>query len=981
MSSSSSSSLPPTAPALHQLLDACDSVDEMIGAVSAASPSQMFARCDACAPSRAQQPLSQVEGSVALHVAARRGIERVTEAVVSRIRAITSAEEFLEQVNARRKDGATPLLLSCAGGHCASARVLLHADANPNTSTTQGTTPLIAAAFYGHTDVVRELLSHKSTNVRAKDAKGMDALICACAHGRHDITRMLLHHPDIDVNSRKNDDVTPFIVASQQGDDQMVRILLEHGVDTTVRTRSGWNAMHVACLGGHVHVASTLHAARAEFLESALPDGTTPLYIACSKSHQPLVEWLIRQQARVDIVRTDGNTLLHAAVKPTEHAHRVLHILHQCAPQLDPYQKNVSGQHAVFLAAATGSKDIQAAVDRWVQERPKGAVAPPPAAPAACLVTERFHELLEQACLSHEAQQACESMIAADAALCRRARSTGRTPLCTVCAVPKMASANKHAVVAMLLHRGADPLDRDGRGWNALHFAASDNDTISCRMLLASGVDRDVRSNEGASPAFAASAHGCIHSLHLLLAHGADPNARCADGATPIFIASQSNDVAVIRILLAHGANPSTPLLDGRSSLSIACRMGHTSVVRLLLRVMRRRARGLSALQPHVMRTIMERTASFAAPASHNESCLPRRMINQQMAEEGYLFPEDEMFPDQDYNSAQALREQSIGRRVAATANDPNDDGDTAWLLEEDDDGVTRATLAERGAVPILDRRPNATLDAFMQLKREGEQEDTITRMIQLGASHAAEAVAGWRAFEEPEPDPEEAHRPALALACAVDGCPDLEAPDQAGMTPLHIACMYNQPKIARLLIRHGANMHALDRGRRNALWIAAARGHAPVALQLLDYAGRRAVDLITELDARNMSALFLACQESLHTVVSAMFCRPIRDLAVVIRRGAFDGRTPLFAACYAGCADIVRSLVLNGADVKQIVPGGKICLHVACERGYLNVVSALLKRPHSVSIVMRGIEIARQHGHAEIVEFLSELVPITEAT
>ena len=603
-------------------------------------------------------------------------------------------------------------------------------------------------------------------------------------------------------------------------------------------------------------------------------------------------------------------------------------------------------------------------------------------------MAERFHERLEQACVRQEAQAECEEMLAANVGLENMVRANGRTPLCTVCAMPRERSQNKHATLTMLLHRGADANGRDAGDCSALHYAASDNDTVSCRLLLAAGADRDARSATGATPAYAASAHGCIHALHLLLANGADVNAQQGDGSSPIFISAQSNSVSIMRTLLAHGADPSTPLRDGRTPLAIACRIGNLAAVRLLLRSLRRRSRGLHPLPASVVRNICRRTASFASPASQDEARLPRHPDRQRLADEGYIFPEDEILPQHDYSYIRTLREQRAHARLlrfrSPSANEQpggqeEDEEDTAWVLEEDDDGETRATDGER---PVQggwgEERKNEALDALVRESRE--EETTAERLLHVAVEDAAGAAMAWRAFGEPEREEgeEEAAERALRAVHSVEGESDLNAADAMGTTPLQVACAYGHTRIVLCLLRHGADMMVLDKSMRNVLWASTVRKHSSTALAVLDHAGSSGMGLLRQADGRGVSPLFLSCEHSLEAVVSAMLCRPIVDLQSLLRATTFSGHSPLFAACYAGSALAVRVLTMCGADTKQEGPGGRLCLNVACERGHLDVVAALMKKPHTVSAVVRGIDVARQHGHHAIVNLLSPLVPPT---
>jgi ankyrin repeat protein len=119
-----------------------------------------------------------------------------------------------------------------------------------------------------------------------------------------------------------------------------------------------------------------------------------------------------------------------------------------------------------------------------------------------------------------------------------------------------VAAASGHdALAAFLAERGADANARDGKGYAALHYAAS-------------------RGN-------------MLESVKALLAHGANPSARLEKdppgrppeaisliGATPLFLAAQAGNASAVRLLVASGADPKVATKNDTTPLLVAAGVG-----------------------------------------------------------------------------------------------------------------------------------------------------------------------------------------------------------------------------------------------------------------------------------------------------------------------------------------------------------------------------------------------------------------------
>lgn len=131
-------------------------------------------------------------------------------------------------VNARDKDGNTPLILAAlhAGPEC--IELLLKKGADVNAVNNGGATALIRAAT--HFDKARLLVVSGAT-VRVKTGLGNTPLILAARRTGNSKTVALLLEHGADVKDRNGFGVSPILTAAASGDLETVKLLLDNGAD------------------------------------------------------------------------------------------------------------------------------------------------------------------------------------------------------------------------------------------------------------------------------------------------------------------------------------------------------------------------------------------------------------------------------------------------------------------------------------------------------------------------------------------------------------------------------------------------------------------------------------------------------------------------------------------------------------------------------------------------------------------------------
>ncbi len=743
------------------------------------------------------------EGNTPLHLAARSSDPGVAALL----------RDAAADLEPRNRDGLTPLGVACAAGNWRLAKFLLERGARPDAD---GGTPALLAAAGGDEDDaagVQLLIRHKA-RVDARDGTRRSALHVAAFNGHAEILAALLT-AGADVRARDNDGRTPLLDAARGGRLAAVDALAAAGADVLAVDIAGRDAVVLAC------------AAEAPSL--------------------PLVQRLLALGVPADAVDADGKRPADRAAEAGRWA-----LVRALAPDY-ALPGGVDGDEEVGADARTpaillrdalrgGRFDGHDAVLRLLSAADLGRLLLDPDVPSA---PERVAWLLDRGAdvevrdaSGHTALTALLADAPAAMPVVQMLLRHGASPAgagglaryLATCAEGDHAARTFESLALELLARGADPFAASPAGDPPLALAVRLGWPRLLERLLTLGVDLDARDSHGMTALHLAAALGREGALRALVRHGASASARAADGQTPLGVALSAGRRDLADWLDWRGWAPPRRALDA-TDLPAAAMAGDAEAVRRLLDLgfaidtvdgqgcsaLLRAAGGghLAVVERLLARGADPRCAaqSGATPLSAAISMRHTAIVDRLLAAGADL---DQRLPG-DVSVlmlAAALGLPDFAARLLTAGAD---------IHATDAQGLTPLHCAALYGFTSRDRpRLLALFDTLLLAGAEidaGAAGGVTPLLLLLGAR----AEPGTACDEDVV---------LAALEHLLDEGVALDAQDPRGFGPLHLTGLHGQLRLARRLLRAGADPDLRDTLNRTPREIAVMRGFVDVAAE-----------------------------------------------------------------------------------------------------------------------------------------------------
>ena len=200
---------------------------------------------------------------------------------------------------------------------CVDAVVILLSilEADPNSSDSEGVTPLIIACHYGNIQIAT-LLLQACANINQQCETGATALMFACylETPHNDLVRLLMQSgADISIKTSRLQR-TALMIAAYCGHTSIVQYLLDEGAPVNTQDVNGGTSLMLASEFGHSDVVRVLINYGADVNILAKNPNTTALVLACSNQRTVCVDLLLAGGADPNLCSREHSPLSAACI-------------------------------------------------------------------------------------------------------------------------------------------------------------------------------------------------------------------------------------------------------------------------------------------------------------------------------------------------------------------------------------------------------------------------------------------------------------------------------------------------------------------------------------------------------------------------------------------------------------------------------------------------------------------------------------------
>ena len=509
-------------------------------------------------------------------------------------------------------------------------------------------------------------------------------------------------------------------------------------------------------------------------------------------------------------------------------------------------------------------------------------------------------------------------------------------------------------VISAVLSTGCDINARSSDGVTPLHAAARKGNTETALELLRHGANKAIVAGPWGTPLHEAAGHGHVLTVKAMIKAGCPVDVVDSNGATVLHCAAEVSNAEVISVVLSTGCDINARSSDGVTPLHVAARKGNTETALELLRHGANKAivAGLegtplhqAALCGHV--STVKRLLMAGCPVdvvgSNGVSVLHAAAVGGDVEVISELLTCTECEIDATDNDGATPLHMAAGY------------GKTEAALELIKHGANKAKVAGLGGTPLHQAAGCGHVSTVKRLLMAGCPVDVVASN-DVSVLHAAAQGGSVEVIKE-------------LLTCTE--CEMINAADNDGRTPLHVAARSGKTEAALELIKHEANKAIVAGTMGTPLHQAAGLGHVSTVKAII-----KAGCPVDVVGSNGVSVLHAAAQGgSVEVIKELLTCTECE-----INATDNDGGTPLHAAARSGKTEAALELINHGANKVKVAGLGGTPLHQAAFCGHVSTVKRLLMAGCPVDVVgSNDVSVLHAAAQGGSVEVIKELLTCTE--
>jgi ankyrin repeat protein len=203
--------------------------------------------------------------------------------------------------------------------------------------------------------------------------------------------------------------------------------------------------------------------------------------------------------------------------------------------------------------------------------------------------------------------------------------------------------------------------------------------------------------------------------------------------------------------------------------------------------------------------------------------------------------------------------------------------------------------------------------------------------------------------------------------------------PDRTLNQKFHVAALTGNLNILQeLFTKAHLPIDCRDKENSTALLLSCARGHNSCAEYLLTNGADPNARRLTGASPLYFAALYH------HTRIVELL---LKKYKAIVDLSTFDGSTPLHVACERGFTDIVQLLIDAQANINAKMNDGTTAMMLACQNGHLSIVQMLLSTNRQCNISIQRLDgvtslfLIVQYGHERIFDYFIENIDDIQET